>query len=255
MTWKFIDTGARDGRFNMNFDLKLAEQSQSEVCILRLYQWKPFAISLGANQNPESVDKLKASAENIDVVKRPTGGRAILHSEELTYSVVYPLSFNSSAKTIYHEINLALLEGLKNYSPELSECELEFSQPNFPDFYKKDIGNICFAVSAKSELKFKGRKLIGSAQRKMADKILQHGSILCGNYHKRISEFLIMDSLSVEEIKNEIDKTTIDLFEILNKPIDYEKLKSSIKKGFEFQFNTAFGELKTNFNLVEQNLN
>ncbi len=192
MNWDYINTGFNTGKFNMQFDIKLATEFSGENPILRFYRWKPFCISLGANQDFCSINEEKAASENIEVVKRPTGGRAILHSEELTYSVIYPIGFNSSARDVYHQINLALLKGLKIYDAALTDVELETEQPNFPNFYKEEKSIICFAVSAKSEIKFRGKKLIGSAQRKLGNTILQHGSILGTEHHKKIIDYLVL---------------------------------------------------------------
>ena len=169
----------------MDFDLLLAGSRYRGEAYFRLYKWKPYCISLGANQSYDSIDLTKAKRDYIDVVKRPTGGRAILHAEELTYSVVLPVDYTSSARNIYREINLALLKGLKEYDKRLADIELESTQPAFSSIYKEAKGNICFAVSAKSELKFKGKKVAGSAQRKLNNSLLQHGSILCSDFHKR----------------------------------------------------------------------
>ncbi|MEE9574148.1 MAG: hypothetical protein V3W20_13925, partial [Candidatus Neomarinimicrobiota bacterium] len=91
MIWKFISSGINNGSYNMDFDVMLAKSLNSNEAILRLYQWKPHCISLGTNQSEGSLKLEKIITDNIDVVKRPTGGRAILHSEELTYSVTYPI--------------------------------------------------------------------------------------------------------------------------------------------------------------------
>src|SRR3990170_5116770 len=151
MKWYFLNTGSNDGKFNMNLDVELTSYVKSTEGILRFYRWNPYCISLGANQSTESINLDKTSADNINVVKRPTGGRAILHSEELTYSVIYATNVSDSAKIIYQEVNLALSEGLKIYDHRLSQVELESLQPNFPDFYRENKSAICFAVSAKSE--------------------------------------------------------------------------------------------------------
>ncbi|MFN3695456.1 MAG: biotin/lipoate A/B protein ligase family protein [Ignavibacterium sp.] len=220
----------------MDFDLELAK-SFIQNPILRLYRWKPFCISLGANQRIDEVNMSKALTDNIDVVKRPTGGRAILHSEELTYSVVFPLDLNYSARAIYNEINLALREGLILYDSLLSQLELEHNQVDFKNFYKEDKSAICFAVSTKSEINFNNKKLVGSAQRKIGKVVLQHGSILCGNYHLRITEYLNFNDEKKREIKNEIAETTIDLHSILKKGINYEYLSECLIQGFKKHFN------------------
>lgn len=236
MIWQVILSGENTGRFNMDFDLQLA-RSFPEIPILRLYRWKPYCISIGANQSFDEVDKEKADRNNIDLVKRPTGGRAILHSEELTYSVVFPVELNYSAKAIYNEINLALREGLVFYDSLLSKLELEHNQVDFKDFYKEDKSAICFAVSAKSEINFNNKKLVGSAQRKIGKVVLQHGSILCGRYHLNIVDYLNVDESRKDEIRKEISETTIDLKSILHDEINYDFLSECIILGFKKYFN------------------
>jgi lipoate-protein ligase A len=210
--------------------------------MLRIYQWKPYCISLGANQDFSSVDQEKFSADGFEIVKRPTGGRAILHAEELTYSVVYPISEEKLPKQIYREINLALKNGLRNYDLKLEKIELEHTQPHFPSFYKDAKSTLCFAVSAMNELNYDGKKVAGSAQRKIGNIILQHGSILCGSFHKKIIDYLNLPSDKLKEIKNEIGQTTTELETVLDEKINYRKLSQSIKKGFENHFNIMFEE-------------
>lgn len=244
MKWHFIDTGFNPGKYNMDYDMDLVKDFVSGSAILRVYRWKPYCISLGANQDYYSINTKKTSLDGLDVVKRPTGGRAILHAEELTYSVVHPFSDDSSPKQIYREINLALKKGLKNYNSLLEGIELEHSQPHFPSFYKDTKSTLCFAVSAKNELNYKDKKVVGSAQRKIGNLILQHGSILCGNYHKKITDYLNLPSDKLEEIKIEIERTTTEIETILGEKINYERLAESIKKGFEDHFKVKFEEEK-----------
>ena len=104
MNWKFLNSGVNSGKFNMDFDVFLAENFVQGNAVLRLYRWNPYCISLGANQSLEDINTSKTRYHQIDVVKRPTGGRAILHSQELTYSVIYPIEPRASAKNIYNEI-------------------------------------------------------------------------------------------------------------------------------------------------------
>lgn len=236
MKWEVILTGENTGRFNMDFDLELAKSFPANP-ILRLYRWKPYCISLGANQKQDEVNEQKAKSDKIDTVRRPTGGRAILHSEELTYSVVFPIELNFSAKAIYSEINSALKEGLVFYDSFLNELELEHNQVDFKKFYKEDKSAICFAVSAKSEINFNNKKLVGSAQRKIGKVVLQHGSILCGDYHLNIVDYLNLDKSKRNEIREEISETTIDLKSILNQEINYENLSECIIHGFKKHFN------------------
>jgi len=240
MKWEFLNTKSNTGKYNMDYDMNLAENAQPGTALLRFYKWKPYCISLGANQDFSTINLKKAYDNNIDLVERPTGGRAILHSEELTYSVVYPLDNGFSPKELYREINLALKKGMIFFDNELEKIELEKEQPYFPNYYKDRKSELCFAVSAKNELKFEGKKLVGSAQRKLHNTILQHGSILCGDFHKKIVEFLFLNDEETVQMKEEIKNTTTDLRSILNYEIDYDLLVESIKTGFEEHFKIKF---------------
>jgi lipoyl(octanoyl) transferase len=240
MKWRLINSGFNTGEINMQFDIALAKSLPLGEAVLRLYRWKPYCISLGANQDKDSINLKKAFENKIDVVKRPTGGRAILHAEELTYSVAYPASGELSPKQLYSEINLALKKGLTFYNADLVEVELENQQTDFPEFYKEEKSTLCFAASAKSELNFNRKKLVGSAQRKMKKSFLQHGSILCGKKHLEIINYLSLPFAVLESLKQEIEQTTIDIETITKSKVDYEFLTEAIKSGFEEHFNIRF---------------
>jgi lipoate-protein ligase A len=217
----------------MDFDLALVKEAELDKAVLRLYRWKPYCISLGANQNTDEINSAKAEADGIDVVKRPTGGRAILHSEELTYSVVMPLTGNISPRQIYEQINFALIEGLKIYDPGVTGLELEGVQPDLLSYYKENKSAICFSVPAKSEIKYTGKKIVGSAQRKIGGTLLQHGSIMCGNFHVNLADYLNLDKDEIQGIKCDLKNKTTELETILKKKTDYSVLAESIIDGFE----------------------
>ena len=240
MKWEFLNTKSNTGEYNMSYDMNLAGTTEPGRAVLRFYKWKPYCISLGANQDFSPINIKKAYDSNIDLVERPTGGRAILHSEELTYSVVYPLDNGFSPKDLYCEINLALKKGMIFFNSKLEKVELEAEQPHFPSFYKNNKSDLCFAVSAKSELKFESKKLVGSAQRKMNNSVLQHGSILCGDFHKNIVDFLFLNDEETVQMREEIKNTTTDLRSILNYKINYDLLGEAIKTGFEEHFKIKF---------------
>jgi len=240
--WYYIDTGKNTGQFNMDFDLKLVDRVKEEgLSFLRFYQWEPFAISLGYHQKIESINSKLCEENSIDIVRRPTGGRAILHSDELTYSVTTPLDLFSPHE-LYFKINLSLLEGLHLYDERLREVELERSQIDFKNFYKSSRSIPCFSSSARNEIKFQNKKIIGSAQRVINDVLLQHGSILIGDYHKNIVEYLNLNEDEKEILKSDLDEKTISLKEILNSEIDLEKLKVCLRIGFEKVFEIKFVE-------------
>lgn len=240
MIWHFIDSGANTGNYNMQFDLELARKCNQEEAYFRLYKWNPFCITLGANQNFDDINLDKTNADGIDVVKRPTGGRAILHAEEITYSVVFPFNFEYSPREIYFKISSALMRGLEIYNPLLAKSELENIQPNFPKLLEEPTGVLCFASTAKNEVKFNSKKLIGSAQRKMNNVVLQHGSILCGSFHRKLVDYLQTDDETRNILTSELNDKTTELQTILNEEIDYDKLKTCLKIGFELEWKIRF---------------
>jgi lipoyl(octanoyl) transferase len=242
MTWHYIDSGFNTGEFNMQFDLDLAHKCNSEEAYFRIYRWNPYCISLGANQNFDDINLEKTKLDGIETVKRPTGGRAILHAEELTYSVVLPLNYRFSPREVYMKISTALMRGLEIYNPVLAKSELENLQPNFPKLMEEPTGVLCFASTAKNEVKFNGKKLIGSAQRKMNNVILQHGSILCGTFHRKLANYINTDIKTREGLIFELNDKTTELETILNETIDYEKLKICLKIGFELEWETRFAK-------------
>lgn len=236
MIWQYINTGQNTGSFNMDFDLNLVKDADPDTVILRLYRWNPYCISLGANQNLDEINESKAAADGIEIVKRPTGGRAILHSEELTYSCVMPLTGEYSPREIYRNINLAIIRGLIIYDPGLNGLELEGVQPDLISFYKDNMSTACFAVPAKSEIKYSGKKLVGSAQRKIGNTLLQHGSIMCGNFHVNLADYLNVTDNEINKIKNDLITKTTGLESILHYDTDYTFLAESIVAGFEKYF-------------------
>lgn len=246
MIWHFINSGENKGKFNMDFDQELARECTPNEAYFRLYKWKPYCISLGANQNFEEINLTKAERDRIDVVKRPTGGRAILHAEEITYSVILPVSFSLSAKEIYQKISLALIKGLSLYDSILSELELEEEQPNFPQILKQPTGALCFGSTAKNEVKYKGKKLIGSAQRKMNSVILQHGSILCGSFHRKLADYINANNSDINTFRHELENKTIELKAVTGKEVKYNELIDCLVKGFsevwQIDFTSSFKE-------------
>jgi len=169
-------SGASDGKTNMDKDRGLYEKVETgwEGFVLRLYRWKPAALSLGANQELESVDTSLAEKRSIPVVRRITGGGAILHDDELTYSLVMPRSFLSDTSV---PASLELF----------SRCLKEFySGLGLSPVLAKD-GDIqgtfgmrtsaCFAGNEKWDLLIGGRKLGGNAQKRGRKAVFQHGSI------------------------------------------------------------------------------
>jgi len=181
MRWQLIVDPALDGRTNMEVDAALldeAENAAQPTTVIRFYQWMPATLSLGRHQKLEQAADLEFCGEHgIPIVHRPTGGRAVLHDDELTYAVASNEldRFNgASVYQTYRSISEALRLGLERLgvpavlAPETRKLGLARNGPDHP----------CFASPSRYELTANARKIIGSAQRRRRRSFLQHGSIL-----------------------------------------------------------------------------
>jgi lipoate-protein ligase A len=171
--WRLLRTPPLDGATNMALDEALLHRARtSGEWVLRVYSWQRRTLSLGRNQSARDLYDLDALAERgIQVVRRPTGGRAILHDLETTYSVTGPADAAGPLGTCYARINRVLVHGLRalGIDVELSSRSGSTAKPG---------AQPCFEHPAPGELVHAGRKLAGSAQWRDESAILQHGSIL-----------------------------------------------------------------------------
>jgi lipoate-protein ligase A len=250
--WRFLDTGARPGSLNMALDEQLARRLVEEppdlrsndlLPVLRLFRWSPWAISLGYNQELTEIDIGACTRDGIDIVRRPTGGRAILHAEELTYSVVM-IAGRKSILQLYNDISRALVRGLWMFGVNAT---VQRSQPNFGEAYRRPSSIPCFTSSARYEIEWGGRKLVGSAQRRFSgetgDVVLQHGSILCGPAHQDLARYLLLEAGDLrEQIQTDLRERTIDLSAILQRRVDEGELAACIRRGFELEWSITFTE-------------
>ncbi len=241
MIWSYLDTGARPGAANMMIDEALALRLKEGIGLptLRIYRWRPFAVSLGYHEPAEDFDAGRLRDAGVDLVRRPTGGRAIFHADELTYSVVMPLD-DRGPRGLYHFINGGLLAGVR-----LLGIDAVLASAS-DDLRTSGVGPSsvpCFATSAKSEVQVQGRKLIGSAQRRYGGVILQHGSLLLGPEHRKITGFLSAGAGNArEEIERHLEHHTIDARTALGRPVAFDEAARFIRLGFETACGIEFVE-------------
>jgi lipoyl(octanoyl) transferase len=172
--WRVITTPPAPGAWNMALDEALMESVRAGAePAVRFYRWSPACLSLGRNQpavgryDPEAI-----RARGLDVVRRPTGGRAVLHDRELTYAVVIREGALGSARAAYSAINGALAAGLRRLGVPVELQRPSASRAPAPSLAP------CFREPAEGEVVAGGRKLIGSAQYTEDGVTLQHGSLL-----------------------------------------------------------------------------
>lgn len=228
----------------MEYDESLAHTLlvSDHASVVRVYGWQPPAISLGWHQDVNEIDVDMAAAAGIDVVRRPTGGRAILHSDEVTYSVVMVAS-QKGVLSVYQSISEALTRGLRALG---AQVVLEKSQPHFPSLYRSPSSVACFASAARYEIQISGRKLVGSAQRRYArpdekEVVLQHGSILLGDDHLRIVDFMRrLDGDQRARMREELRDKTTDLSSALGRRVKSEEVILALRRGFEEAWGIVF---------------
>ena len=174
--WRWFVTPPLDGAENMALDQALMDRARATgEWLLRVYSWRRPTISFGRNQTArDCYDLDRVRGLGLGVVRRPTGGRAILHHREVTYSVTAPVADAGELRTSYARINDLLARGLRllGARAEVAPDSARSSRP----------GPIpCFAEPSAGELVVDGRKLAGSAQWRSDGALLQHGSILVGD--------------------------------------------------------------------------
>jgi lipoyl(octanoyl) transferase len=171
--WQLLaEAEGRTGADNMAVDQSLLEQSaQSGAAFLRLYRWSPPCLSFGRNEPTRRYDHDAIARLGIDVVRRPTGGRAVWHDREVTYAVAAPVAAFGSLRESYRAIHARLAVGLQQMGVPAS------LSPD-PGARFQLAGGACFACTVGGEVVVRGRKLIGSAQLRHGSAFLQHGSIL-----------------------------------------------------------------------------
>ncbi len=190
MTWRLLITDPADGAWNMALDEAIARLAgRREVPpTLRFYRWRPPTVSLGRHQPVTDIDQAALAARGWGLVRRPTGGRAILHTDELTYSVGGPADdpiLNGPVLDVYHRISQGLLLGLQRLGLEAVKA------PGSARAH--DPSAACFEVPSAYEISIRGRKIIGSAQRRTATHVLQHGSLPLRGDVTRIVEVMTFE--------------------------------------------------------------
>lgn len=240
-----MSTGLSSGAKNMAIDEFLATRlvPLEQVPVFRIYAWQPYAISLGYGQKREALDVKKCEEDGFDIVRRPTGGRAVFHAEEITYSVIIPItsaSYSPEILAMYKTISRGLSAGLRlsGINAELVKREIKESKSSA---YKNNIP--CFSFSAQYEIAFNNKKLVGSAQRRYKQAVLQHGSILTGNFHMKLVDYILFISESEKEhFRIGLEKSTISIFQIINCEPDQQMLVENLKLGMQQSFDIEFIE-------------
>jgi lipoate-protein ligase A len=220
MQFRFIDDPPASGFVNMATDEVLLA---SALPVLRFYAWQPACLSVGYFQKIETINTSLCRELNIDIVRRLTGGSAVLHKSELTYSLVCDAKLMPRPVIeSYKAISAGLLQGLKNVglNPVL-QGKAEKGRKS----------SLCFNDPSRFEVTVNGKKIIGSAQKRINGKILQHGSILIKtNAAEYCSLFNLPEPMHPEHIEKRM--TSVDN-ELGEGTVGFPRIKEAVKDGLK----------------------
>jgi lipoate-protein ligase A len=233
--WRLLRTGKRNGAENMAIDeaILIAGGEGKAPPTIRFYGWEPPTLSIGYFQRAaREVDLERLKRRGLGFVRRPTGGRAVLHDQELTYSVIVAENvpgMPSSVIQSYRVISTGLLEGFRllGLAAEMVSLEGKSAQSGSPD------SAACFDSPSWYELVVEGRKVAGSAQTRQRGMILQHGSILLD-----LDVDLLFDVLRFpsERVKERMKRTFLGKAAAINQlrrsPVTLEEAEKAFAEGF-----------------------
>ncbi len=228
-----VDTGLQTGERNMLLDRSLMQafidgrfscKYGANSCLWRFYGWHPHAVTLGYNQDITHIDAGLCAKEGVDIVRRPTGGRAVFHAEEFTYSFFSGIDIpNSSLYRMVHQVIMSAIRQLGIHA--------EFCRSTLDEAAAKKLPVTCFTSSARYELQVNGRKLVGSAQRRTGNVLLQHGSLPLTRKHKDLCRFISYpDDETAITTRYEMERKTISLEELLGYIPPYPMMSGLMQK-------------------------
>jgi lipoate-protein ligase A len=231
-TWRLLNTGLSDGATNMAIDeaILMAVAAGMSPPTLRFYGWQPPCVSVGyAQPLREEIDLEACRRLGYTWVRRPTGGRAILHIDELTYSVVAPLQEPRVAGDIltsYRRLSEGLLVGLS-----LLGCDAVQADRDANDRLS-DLSAACFDVPSPYEVVARGRKLVGSAQARRRRTVLQHGTLPLHGDVTRLCQVMALPQPERAAMRGTLHQRAITLSEALGRDVLFREAADALARGF-----------------------
>lgn len=224
-TWRLIRSEPADGATNMAVDeTVLRAVAHGEVPpTLRLYAWEPPSLSLGRGQPADDVDRRAVRDGGYGLVRRPTGGRAILHVDELTYSVIIPQSDPRVAGSVvesYRRLSAALVRALELLGVPHIVADQRVEEAG-------EEGPVCFEVPSDYEITAAGKKLVGSAQMRAQGVVLQHGAV---PLHGDIARICPLLAQHPDPVRVRARATTVE--RALGRRVSWDEAAEALARGF-----------------------
>ena len=252
--WRLIISSPSTGDNNMDLDQAILEavSSGESQPTLRLYAWRPPCLSIGYAQPVADVVQPRLNELGWDLVRRPTGGRAILHTDELTYAVIAANTdqhVTGGVLQSYQRLSLGLVAALT-----LLGLQVEV-QPNIPVPEEQRTNPVCFQAPSAYEITVGGRKLIGSAQVRRRGGVLQHGSLPLRGDIARICQVLrFEDEASRQRSAQDIRERAETVEDLLGKPVTWQQAADAFIGGFSSALDLSLNlesPTKAEFQLAE----
>lgn len=195
-TWRLIDSGKCDAAYNMALDEAIAthvRRGRSQPT-LRLYGWEGPSVSLGSFQKISDINSDYCAAHKVGIVRRPTGGRAILHGDELTYSFCSRniKAFSHGLMETYRRLSIAFASALGMLGLKV---EMKTEREAGRELMRSPL---CFRSASYGEISIEAKKLVGSAQKRWLDGFLQQGSIPYSIDHEKLESVFMSDSADLQ---------------------------------------------------------
>jgi lipoate-protein ligase A len=261
MRWRLIFSPFTDGPTNMATDeaiLQAVAAGQAPPT-LRFYGWNPPCLSLGYAQALAEVDQARLRKHGWDLVRRPTGGRAILHTDELTYSVIAPMDapqVRGSIVDSYRALSRGLLRGLELLGLQAEvQSPMSKAQHPKPEARSPISGDVqsptatlpplpvCFEVPSKYEITANGKKLLGSAQVRKQGVVLQHGTLpLTGDIGRICAALAFASEAERAQVQARVYQRATTLESALGQPITWEPAAQAMQRGFAEALDLALEE-------------
>lgn len=238
--WRLIiERAPRTGAWNMALDEAIMDAVAAGEALptLRFYAWEPPCLSLGKRQPLDGVDLERCRADGVDVVRRATGGFAILHTDELTYSIATRPGDPRADGAIldaYRKLSQGLLAGLRllGVTPEMN--------PVVPGGVH-NVSAACFEVPSAYEIVVNDKKLIGSAQARPFGRVLQHGSLpLTGDIARVVLYLAYEREEERAELATHLRKRATTISDALGRVVSYDEAAEAMARGFAAALNLTF---------------
>lgn len=244
-TWRLLITPPWDGAANMAVDEAIlhAVADGHSLPTLRFFQWEPACLSLGYNQHWEEVNEAACQRLGYTWTRRPTGGKAILHTDEVTYSLIIPQDdprIRGDIVESYRTLSFGLLRGLEKLGVQATQATRDDIVTNRR---ASKGGPVCFDTPSHYEITWLGKKLIGSAQLRRRRVVLQHGTLPLYGSLNRILEVL---NFSEEERAVQADllpQRATTLAEVLGQELSNTEVEAALRHGFATELNLTLEEI------------